>query len=65
MPLRAAKILEMQQRHRDRRIWAAGEFNSWPGREQTACGRIGAAYLALWLDAQHYPVRRGNWLNDN
>ena len=64
MPLRAAKILEMQRRHPDRRIWADGEFDRWPGREQTACGRLGAAFLALWLHAQNFPVRQANWLGN-
>jgi len=62
MRVRAAKILEMQQRHPDRRVWAAGEADAWPGREQTACGRLGAAFLVLWLEAQHYPIRKTNWL---
>jgi hypothetical protein len=62
MRVRAAKILEMQRRHPDRRIWAKGEFDTWPGREQTACGGLGASFLALWLEAQHYPVQKANWL---
>jgi hypothetical protein len=62
MRVRAAKILEMQRRHPDRRIWADGEFDTWPGREQTACGGLGTAFLALWLEAQHYPIQKANWL---
>jgi len=62
MHLRAAKILEMQQRHTDLRVYANGECDRWPGREQSVCGRLGTAFLALWLDAQDYRVRRANWL---
>jgi len=63
MRVRAAKILEMQQRHPDRHIWADGEFDTWPGREQTACGGLAAAFLALCLEAQHYPIHKANWLS--
>jgi hypothetical protein len=63
MRVRAAKILEMQQRHPDRHIWADGEFDTWPGREQTACGGMATAFLALWLEAQHYPIHKANWLS--
>jgi len=63
MQVRAAKIREMQQRHTDRRIWADGEFDTWPGREQTACGRLGAAFLMLWIHAQDGTVKRANWLS--
>ena len=59
---RAAKILEMQHHHPDRHIWAAGEFDTWPGREQSACGGLAAAFLALWLEAQHCPIHKANWL---
>jgi hypothetical protein len=62
MRIRAAKILEMQARHPSRRVWAPGEFDAWPGREQTACGRLGNAFLALWLNDQKYPVNKANWL---
>jgi hypothetical protein len=57
-----AKILEMQARHPKRQIWAPGEFDTWVGREQTACGRLGNAFLALWLNDQKYPVNKANWL---
>lgn len=63
MHVRATKILEQQQRHKDLRIWADGELDTWPGREQTACGRLGAAFLALWLHEQNYPIKRANWLS--
>jgi hypothetical protein len=65
MHIRAAKMLEQQHRHKDLRIWADGELDTWPGREQTASGRLGAAFLALWLQAQHHPVRTANWLKGN
>ena len=62
MRVRAAKILEMQQRHPDHRIFADGELDPWPGREQSACGGLAAAFLALWLEAQHHPIHKVNWL---
>lgn len=63
MRVRAAKIREMQERHPDHRIWADGEFETWPGREQTACGRLGAAFLTLWIYAQDDSVQKANWLS--
>jgi hypothetical protein len=62
MRIRAAKILEMQERHPSRRVWAPGEYDTWVGSEQTACGRLGNAFLALWLNGQEYPVNKANWL---
>ncbi len=65
MRIRAAKILEMQQRHEDLRVYADGESDKWPGREQTACGRLGVAFLTLWMHTQNYPVRQANWLSSH
>ena len=62
MRIRAAKILEMQARHPSRRVWAPGESDAWVGSEQTDCGRLGNAFLALWLHDQEHPVNKANWL---
>jgi len=63
MRLRAKGLLEMQQRHADRRIFADGEMDTWPGREQTAAHGLGNALLLLWLDAQDLPASGEKWLS--
>ena len=62
MRLRAPKMLEMQQRHEDRRMFAKGEYDTYEGAEQLAMWCIADAYLALWLNAHHAMSPTGNWL---
>jgi hypothetical protein len=61
MPLRAEKMLEMQQRHEDRRMFAKGEYDTYPGAEQWVAWCMGDAYLALWLDASNAMSKKANW----
>lgn len=60
--LRAAKMLEMQQRHEDRRMFAKGEYDTYEGAEPLAAWCIADAYFALWLDAHRAMSRPANWL---
>jgi len=62
MRVRAKAILAQQARHADGHIWAKGEFDTWPGREQTAGHLLANAYLLLWLHAQGIPLAKANWL---
>ena len=62
MGIRAKKILEMQSRHPDGRMFAKGEFDSFPGREQGAAWAFADAYLLFWLHEQKAFARKGNWL---
>ncbi|MCZ7645131.1 MAG: VWA domain-containing protein [Planctomycetota bacterium] len=62
MRLRAAKILEMQARHPDGRMFAKGEFDRFPGREQLAARQFADAWLCFWLHAQGKLGRKANWL---
>jgi hypothetical protein len=63
MRVRAKGLLQMQSRHADRRIFADGELDTWPGREQTAAHGLGNALLLLWLDAQDLPASGEKWLS--
>ena len=68
MRLRAAKMLAMQQRHDDRRMFAAGEYDTYGGAEQWIAWCLADAYLPLWLSTQQTAAGRsalavkGNWL---
>jgi hypothetical protein len=62
MRLRATKMLEMQHRHEDRRMFARGEYETYPGAEQWVTWCIADAFLALWLDAHNAMGTKSNWL---
>ncbi len=62
--LRAEKILEMQSRHADGRMYAQGEFDSYPGREQMVLWMLGDSYLLQWLADRKAIAKKGNWLSD-
>jgi len=62
MRVRAKGLLAMQSRHADLRIFAPGEMDTCPGREQTSANAIANTFLLLWLDAQKIPFKTGNWL---
>jgi len=65
MRLRGEKLLKMQARHADARVFARGEFDNYFGREQQAAGAFADAYLLLWLRAHHALSKKGNWLVDD
>lgn len=49
MNARGQAMLKMQNRHPDRRMFAAGEYDTYPGAEQWAAWCLADAYLPLWL----------------
>jgi len=62
MHLRAVKMLRMQARHEDRRMFAPGEYDTYEGAEQWVSWCVADAFLALWLDAQNAVGETDNWL---
>ncbi len=50
--LRAERMLAMQARFPDGRMFAPGEYESYPGREQMVGWQIGDVLLLRWLQAQ-------------
>ena len=64
MDLRASAMLEMQQRHVDGRMFADGEYDTYPGREQWAFWCLTDAFLPQWLAAHHGLAEKRNWLID-
>ena len=64
MRIRAEKILQMQSRHPEGRMFAKREFNRFPGREQLAAWQFADAYLLFWLHEQKSFAPKGNWLDE-
>lgn len=62
MRLRAEKLLAMQARHPDRRIFAPGEFDTYPQPDAAAAWMIADAFLLHWLYSADAISERGNWL---
>jgi hypothetical protein len=62
MELRAARMLAMQNRHPDGRMFARGEYDTYPGTEQMMAWLLGDALLALRLDAYHLLGSPADWL---
>jgi len=61
MQIRGNRILDMQNRHKDGRIYAPGEFDRYMGREQLALWTLSDAYLLQWLAAHDALSAKGNW----
>ena len=62
MELRGRKIFKMQSRHADGRMYASGEFDRYPGREQQVLWVLSDAYLLQWLADRKALSSKGNWL---
>ncbi len=62
MQLRAARMLEMQGRHDDRKMFAKGEYETYPGAEQWVTWCMADSFLALWLDTHKAMATKCNWL---
>ena len=60
--LRAAKMRRMQERHADGRMFAQGEYDTYPGAEQMMAWLLGDALLALRLDACALLGKPADWL---
>jgi hypothetical protein len=52
MRLRAEHMLRMQRRHDNGRMFAPGEYDTYPGAEQWVMWCLADAHLALWLRLQ-------------
>jgi hypothetical protein len=61
MRLRAKKILEMQARHPDGRMFAKGEFDTYRGAEQMTCWVLADVFLLHWLHDTGNLGRQANW----
>ncbi len=61
MRLRATRILEMQARHPDGRMFAKGEFDTYSGAEQMTCWVLADAFLLHRLHEQGAISRQANW----
>ncbi|MDC0935051.1 hypothetical protein OAS39_02110 [Pirellulales bacterium] len=62
MDIRAPAMLEMQMRHEDRMMFADGEYDTYPGREQWAFWCLTDAFLPLWLNAHGALSGKANWV---
>jgi len=60
--LRSKRILKMQSRHDDGRMYAEGEFSRYPGREQMVLWMISDAHLLQWLADHDALAKKKNWL---
>lgn len=60
--VRADAMLAMQQRHADRRMFAAGEYDTYPGREQWAFWCLTDAFLPQWLEKRQALGKKQDWL---
>ncbi|MBN1490697.1 MAG: hypothetical protein JXA69_12330, partial [Phycisphaerae bacterium] len=61
MRIRAERLLDMQARHEDRRVFADGEFDKYAGREQMACWIFADAFLLRWLADHKAVTQQANW----
>ncbi len=61
MRLRAGRILKMQSRHADGRMFAKGEFDTYGGAEQMTCWVMADAFLLHWLHDAKSLSRQANW----
>lgn len=61
MRLRAGRILEMQGRHPDGRMFAKGEFETYGGAEQMTCWVMADAFLLHWLHDAQTLSRQADW----
>jgi hypothetical protein len=63
MRLRARRILEMQARHADGRMFAKGEFDTYRGAEQMTCWVLADAFLLHWLHERGAINQQADWNN--
>jgi hypothetical protein len=59
---RAKAIEAMQARHEDGRLYARGEFDSYPNPEAMGLWVLADAFLLQWLDARDALTPKSNWL---
>jgi hypothetical protein len=59
--LRATRLQNMQARHTDGHLYAAGEWNAYSGKEQLAAQQFADAYLIKWLTSQGELSSTASW----
>lgn len=66
--VRADRILAMQSRHTNGKMYAEDEFPTYPGSEQMVAWQIADAYLLFWLNSHNAisGIKESNrdWLSD-
>jgi hypothetical protein len=65
MHLRMDKAIEMQSRHADGHTFAKGEYDTYPGAEQSIASTSADGVLYLWLHAQHAIQPKANWISNS
>ena len=63
LKLRGRKILEMQSRHTDGRMYARGEYDRYKGIEPYLLWKLSDAYLLQWLAGHRALSKKANWLS--
>lgn len=62
--LRGERILEMQSRHENGRMYANGEYTNYWGAEQMVFWMFADAHFLQWLDDHKAISKKKNWLKD-
>lgn len=60
--LRGERILELQSRHKDGRMYKDGEFDNYWGKEQMIFWMISDAHMLQWLADRQAVSKKSNWL---
>lgn len=61
--LRGERILELQTRHDDGRMYEDGEYDNYWGKEQMVFWMMADAHLLQWLADRQALSNKSNWLN--
>ncbi len=61
--LRGERILELQSRHEDGRMYEKGEYDNYGGVEQMVFWMMTDAHLLQWLADRDALSKKSNWLN--
>jgi len=61
--LRAERILELQSRHKDGRMYKDGEYDNYWGKEQMVFWMMADAHLLQWIKDRGELSKKRNWLD--
>ncbi len=61
--LRAERMLALQSRHEDGRMYKKGEYDTYWGKEQMVFWMISDAHLLQWLEDRGAIAKQKNWLD--
>jgi len=61
--LRGERILELQSRHKDGRMYKDGEYDNYWGKEQMVFWMMADAHLLQWLADRKAISKKSNWLD--